>query len=434
MAIICWFASRILQCVGHWPELFNVSKFVFAFTLFLIIAALFGQFAPVIEDKYEYPLHSWSWWTVQQIRSAVKACGGETNSASRDETILARRVLPAPNTVLLGSSLMVVANAETDATWSGKRIDLTTYRQARYFDETVAARLCTRSQTLNLASPGQIPSDAYLTLKEAINEGIRPSLVVYGVAPRDFIDSTMSSPFETESYKYLSRLVSTEDVDRYLDDGVLGSISRKIVSLLPLARYAIDAQLWLEKRVADWQEKSFSIQNCISLEKRMSLLAQYEPLDMVPEFIHAEVAKESEVEKLYLDNLQDYKARYRKPKDSFYRGQLESFERLVESCKERRIELVVVNMPVQKCNIDLIEPAVFHRFLNDVEDIVESNGAKFVNLCAFNEYGKNDYRDSVHLNGFGGRKFINKLVSVLSETKLGSAPAIAGPGNHGFQL
>lgn len=428
--------------MGIGGNLYKLSKFVFSFTLFLLVAALFGQFAPVLEDKYEYPLHSWSWWTVQQIRWASNACGGEanswrcdeTNAAVRDETNSARLGLPAPNTVLLGSSLMVVANAETDATWRGKRIDLTTYRQAKYFDETVSTRLCTRSQTLNLASPGQIPSDAYLTLKEALNEGIRPSLVVYGVAPRDFIDSTMSSPFETESYKYLSRLVSTDDVDRYLDDGLPGSISRKIVSVLPLARHATDARLWLEKRVADWHEKTFSNENCISLEKRMSLLANYEPLDMVPEFIHAEVAKKSEVEKLYLDNLEDYKARYRKPRDSFYRGQLESFERLIELCKERRIELVVVNMPIQKCNIDLIDPDVFQKFLNDVEDVVESNGAKYVNLCAFDEYGKNDYRDSVHLNGFGGRKFINKLVSVLSETKLGSAPAIAGRGNHGFQL
>ncbi|MBX3075472.1 hypothetical protein KF913_16190 [Candidatus Obscuribacterales bacterium] len=383
-----------------------MPKFFVSLFIFLLIALWFGQFASFVQNRYEYPLHSWSWWTVKELRSIAGISRSKSNVRE-----------PSPNTVLLGSSLMVVANAECDATWSNERLDLTTYRKARYFDEVMAsADELNECCSINLSAPGQIPSDAFLTLQEAVNEGLHPSLVIYGIAPRDFIDSTMSSPFETEGYKYLSRLVSTERIDSKLRDGVVQNLNRQLLTSIPLLRYAVDLQMACSKSTLELRDsllrRGFET---MSLEKRMALISTYKPLDMVPGFIHAEIANEAEVEKLYADNLSDYKARYARPKAEFYDGQLSCLEELARFCMDNQIGLVVVNMPIRKCNLDLLSPGIRSKYLADVSHISTEYGAEFVDLCEVDNYSKGDYRDSVHLNGFGGRKFLDRLVAAIAD-------------------
>lgn len=364
--------------------------------IFVLIGLCAGQLAGPIGDKYAYPIHSWSWWSVRALRNLAT---------------------PAPNTVLLGSSLMVVAMAETDATWSGKRIDLTTYRGARYFDSVMNREVAFDQEirTVNLASPGQIPSDAYLTLKEAQNEGVRPNLVVYGVAPRDFFDSTLSSPFDTECYRYLTRLVSAAELETDLNDGFFQTVTRTTTSLLPFSRQSVDLRMQASDTVSHWNKqlgKQLALQE-MTLEQRMQLLSTYEPLDMVPGFIHAEVAHREDVEKLYRENLDDYKARYRKPKMSFYTGQMSCFEKLISLCKENKINLVVVNMPIRECNATLLAPELLQRYIDDLRNTCAARHVPFHDLCDYNSHPKSDFRDSVHLNGFGGKKLIDRLVERL---------------------
>jgi len=384
-----------------------MPRFVISISIFLAIAIGFGWFASSIQNKYDYPVHTWSWWSVDAIRKLDRA----------------------PDTVLLGSSLMVVAMAECDATWSGERIDLTTYRDAKYLDDALVRESGNQTYTINLSSPGQIPSDAYLTLKEALNEGIYPERVIYGVAPRDFVDSTMSSAFDTECYKYLSRLVPTNELK--LHDEFAQSVGRELVAKLPLLRHSIDLQMLGGNVVSKVLDERLPKEK-LSLEKRMALISSYEPLDMVPGFIHAEVARLADVGKLYRDNLADYQARYRKPKESFYKEQMTCFEKLVDLCNDNGIELVVVNMPIRECNVKLLDESILNRFRNDLAAVSTANHVPFVDLCQFKDYDQNDYRDSVHLNGFGGRKFIDKLATVVAkQTTLSS---VAQKENRESQL
>jgi hypothetical protein len=409
-----------------------MPRFVLSLAIFLALALLFGQFSGLVANKYEYPLHSWSWWSVRELkklRLANHSSGqtGESNGFAETDAV------DAPNTVLLGSSLMVVANAECDATWRNERLDLTTYRKARYFDAVVSSATGEDTVSLNLSAPGQIPSDAYLTLKEALSEGLRPGRVVYGVAPRDFIDSTMGSAYDTEGYKYLSRIVPCEEIDQHLNNGLLETGSHLIGRSLPLCRHAVDLQMSCFDFVSR-QTQALLPTQVLSLEKRMALLSTYEPLDMVPGFIHAEVARPEECRRLYSDNLNDYQARYRHPKPEFYKGQLLCLAELARLCRENTIELLVVNMPVRECNIALLDKNLLRKFRADVERISTANGACYVDLCQFADYDKLDYRDSVHLNGFGGRKFLNRLAKAIPLRQRRPAPAVAVRENRGSRI
>lgn len=306
---------------------------------------------------------------------------------------------------------MVVAMAEGDATWSGKRLDLTTYRKARYLDA-----LLRDHETMNLASPGQVVSDAYLTLKVALDEGIKPKRVVYGIAPRDFIDSTMESPVDTECFRYVSRLVPTQEIELFLSQDMVSKMARQIARAVPLSGKTVDIQLKFFESASNWTDSALRNKLAVQtmpLEKRMLLLSTYEPLDMVPGFSHAEVAHRADVDKQYRDNREDYKARYRKPKQEFYDGQLSCLSKLVALCKNNQIKLVVVNMPIRKSNVELLDSRLYAKYISDVSKLVESKGSVYQDLCSFDEYSKQEFRDSVHLNGFGGMKFAKKLAEVL---------------------
>ncbi|MDZ4834854.1 MAG: hypothetical protein SGJ27_13835 [Candidatus Melainabacteria bacterium] len=424
----------------------NLSRFVLSLLIFIVVGYGAGLAIGPIVDKYDYPIHSWSWWSVRGIRDAVDNAKAER--------------APVPNTILLGSSLMVVAMAESDATWSKQRLDLTTYRKARYFDSLLSAqgprpgagslpaqgskhgslsptpvnapnlKLGSLLQTINLASPGQLVSDAYLTLKEALNEGLKPRLVIYGIAPRDMIDSTMESALDTECYRYLSRLVPTSELEPLLSSSEVSSLSRKVSSALPLARRSLDIQLKCFETASSWRDKALKnglAGEAMPLEKRMMLLSTYEPLDMVPGFIHAEVAQRADVDKVYRDNSKDYIARYRKPDFRFYNGQLQCLSNLIDLCEQNDIHLMVVNMPLRRCNVDLIDSQIYAKYIKDVSALVAAKGSTYADLCEFQSYSKQDYRDPVHLNGFGGMKFINRLANLISETRQNSLQAANVP-------
>ena len=154
---------------------------------------------------------TWTWWTLENL--------DHLQSQS------------PPETLFLGSSLMVVGIAECDATVFRERLDLTRYRGARYFDalssvdsspdsssesssisQSIDTRvdsteLCNRARSgsLNLASPGQLPSDAYLLVLECIRRGVVPSRIIYGIAPRDLYDGTVDNPARTEPFLVLSK-------------------------------------------------------------------------------------------------------------------------------------------------------------------------------------------------------------------------------------
>src|SRR5262249_6607891 len=210
--------------------------------LCFVTSCLLGVLLPPLNDRFQYPVHTWTWWTVKNVRdrcSTIKSERTEKMRSNQKERSEAGE-RPDCRVVLLGSSLMVVAMAECDSTWLKERIDLTTYRDARYFDERIQHLFDRNPGTLNLSAPGQVPSDAYLTLKFALKQGIKPDLIVYGLAPRDFLDGTMQSPFDSECYRYLNRLVPAVELNAVLNDGSIESVFRSVCSSTPILERSID--------------------------------------------------------------------------------------------------------------------------------------------------------------------------------------------------
>jgi hypothetical protein len=115
------------------------------------------------------------------------------------------------------------------------------------------------------------------------------------------------------------------------------------------------------------------------------------------------------------DDITIYKGRYRNPDPSIYRAQFKFLQRLADLCKQEQIKLVLVEMPITERNVSLIKPRDYQAYKSDLSLLAERNCLPLLNLCQFECYDfQSDYKDSVHLNGYGGKKFVDHLVSHLS--------------------
>ncbi len=410
-------ATANIPASGNNPASTNkrqrTSKVLSAFTLSVIAFAAINAglaYSPYSQTNPEITsYHSWTWWTVNDIRHATKPS----------------------NVVLLGSSLMVAAIAECDANFQKQSLDLATYRGASYMDSVLHDKLGGTFNTMNLSAPGQMPSDAYLTLKAALKEGMKPKVIVYGIAPRDFLDGTMQSPSDTEAFKYLRRSVDISDCGFDYFSSPFGKFDWFLQRSVNLYRLSLDCRLTLEKLSRQY----LSHNGLINLPEQegaagpfaIRLRALLRPFNIEPGTFLAlqTVNDKSEM----IDNRRDYKDRYRNPDQHLYETQFRFLDRIVDTCKKENIELILVQMPIRQENVQILKPALYDKYKGDLARVCADKKITLLDLCKFDQYSKDDYRDTVHLNGFGGKKFVDNLVAAIdADNQLKTSLTTAGKG------
>jgi hypothetical protein len=373
---------------------------------FLVNLAL--RFKPLEVDRYDFPYHGWSYWSVNAIRNM---------DASR------------VNVVLLGSSLVVSAIAECDATVKNKQLDLCYYRGAQYFDERMRDHFGRDYSTIDLSIPGQIPSDAYLTMKAALANGITPGAVVYGVAPRDFIDQTLKDATDTDAFHYLSRLVDMGDCAPELYHTPVSQLDWNLQRLVYLYSVAPSYCAAARNSIAQRLEPLLLAATAGSRQQVMNVSVTRSS----PDFPTANIDPGTHCALVahdrgpFLDNLDDYKNRYKQPDAKKYQTQMQFLQKLIGLCQSNQIKLILVNMPITKRNVDLLAPAWRERYFHDLQTVCTTHDVPFIDACDFSKYAADDYRDTVHLNAFGARKFIDLLTEQLAKQPA-SAQAILSAG------
>ncbi|MGH9552807.1 MAG: hypothetical protein ACRD3W_25735, partial [Terriglobales bacterium] len=326
---------------------------------------------------------------------------------------------------LLGSSLVVVAMSECDATVQKQPLDLCFYRKDAYLDQQLKKRFGCDYRSINLAAPGQIPSDAYLTLEAALKNGIKPGALIYGLAPRDFIDGTLQNAYDTEPFQYLSHIVDVRNC--------AGDIYRNPISQVDwgLKRgvflYGASTEILQELHDQAWRDlNTFLTAQTGGTAEVMQhpvkpLIPSYQLFDMAP----GSMIARADAGRAPCDNTQDYKDRYKNPNLASYKNQFGFLERLITLCQRNDIELVLVNMPVTPHNLSLLGRQWHERYLRDVAHVAAVHNITYIDECTPGRYQPEDFHDIVHLTGKGGKKFIDNLVEKLSAAPNASAAMIA---------
>jgi hypothetical protein len=373
-------------------------RFIVAALLFIAINAGLSFGTPFDFDPYRFVYKGWAWWTMQALKSDTEL----------------------HNVALLGSSLVVSAVSNCDANHFLTSFDLTKYHKAGYLDYLLHKRLNGEFNTFNLSAPGQMPSDAYLTLKGMVNVSQRPEVVIYGIAPRDFIDSTLSSPVDTEPFKYLRRIVNIDDVASGLYRSPIPRLDWFLQRTVYLYGNSLDIQMSSNELFT--YVMSYVVPQPTKTDRpftwwdRTHILPKYLAGEIIPNSMMAVPSTQNEAKQRYTDNTDEYRERYKRPEPSIYQTQFYFLRKLASYCHKEKIELVLVNMPLSKENIALLKPEVYQQYLQAIKEFGYNMNYPVIDLCAPSVYSKGDFHDTVHLNAFGGKKFIWTLVDALHKS------------------
>ncbi len=385
------------------------SVFNVAFAIFVVTNLLLSFSPPIEFDKFNFPYKGWAWWTFNDLRKS----GDEHNVA------------------LLGSSLMVSAVNNADAMYLQKPLNLANYHNAVFLDKLLVNKFGGQFKTYNLAAPGQMPSDAYMSLHAMLKTHQRPDVVVYGVAPRDFYDSSMASPVDTEPYKFLHRLVNLDDSWNKLFKSPFDKLNFILERDCFLYGNALDISMIVCEKWDQTLNKFFPAptgKNMFTYWDRVKLLPAYKAGEIHPLAVVCHPQKPGEPAE-FVDNTPEYKERYRDPDIKNYKIQHYFLLKLVELCKRERIELVVVNMPITLDNIRVLGSYRYMGYVNALRQMSKDHKVPAFDLNDFALYSKSDYHDGVHLNAYGAKKLFKQLTGIMGGT-FSTSLALEASGNH----
>ncbi|MBY0546966.1 MAG: hypothetical protein K2W95_06715 [Candidatus Obscuribacterales bacterium] len=385
------------------------STFLLAGAVFLAMNAMMSFFTPFPFDPYKFNYKGWTWWTFNALRNSDRIS----------------------NIALVGSSTMVSAIAGCDANFQKRGLDLTEHHRASYLEHLLKKRYPKGEfETFSLSAPGQMPSDAYISLKAMVATSSRPDVVIYGLAPRDFIDSTLSAPGDTDAFRYLTRIVNIDDVAQRVFRSPLSKLDWCFQRLVFLYGNSLDFRMALTDgatAIVDaslprpWSKKPFTWWD------RRDILPGYLPAEIHPEAVMAGPIDFETAKSKYKDNTVEYIQRYKQPDDHVYKTQMYFMGKIADYCRKERIELVLVNMPVTLQNLRILTPTKYYDYLNKLQAFSMMQKISLYDLNDFTRYSQLDFHDSVHLNAFGGQKFFEDVSkSMASDTRVNELVLMSG--------
>lgn len=162
------------------------SRFIAALAFFFVVdLAVRFQIHP---DPYSLPQRSFIWWAVHDYKQLKQV----------------------PDIVLFGSSLMLATVNEGDAAHYNKLIDSATHHRSLYLEELLKDKQDKPVSTFSFAIGGQMASDAYAIAANFITPKFKPQLIIWGIAPRDLLDSAFPGAITSDTAQYMNKIAGVD--------------------------------------------------------------------------------------------------------------------------------------------------------------------------------------------------------------------------------
>jgi hypothetical protein len=321
---------------------------------------------------------------------------------------LSRRV--SPQALLIGSSLMLALNQdESGGTY------LCGYDPS-YLRGLLDRATGKKITCLNLATDGQMASEAYFMAAAACNAPDFPRVLIYGVAWRDFVDAELGQECRTESFNSIAPFAPISAVrDIYSEQAMQEFI---FCHYFYLYRNRTDFKNLLSVPVKDLLENLPLDRSFVRLApdcywrpaKKGILIEQWTP-----------GRQGALVETMRLQYPNRLKAYFKSVQTTVYDLPQKQtadlshhyFKCLQELCKEKKVRLVVVNMPISPDTAKVVPAKPMQEFRDFLHKGEQEGGYDLIDLWADRHFSDSDYIDGVHLNVTGMRKFSDMLVQEL---------------------
>lgn len=346
-----------------------------------------------LTDPHNSPIRSLIWWTTKGYLAEPQA----------------------PDIVLLGSSLMMTAHHAGDATKLNEIVNEVKHFHSSCMEDYLAQKSGQKPSAFSFAIAGQMASDAYLIARSLLVGDKQPKVIVYGIAPRDLIDNTLSSPASTETFKYLDRFSDFSDIalsartsaNEFMQYGL-----EKAIYSMSHRPDLVCLQHKFAYSLAPFGKDAYTQSEI----KTPFMLRQIARMDVPDDNGSNELrigpyGREAEP---FRDNTAEYRHRYAYIKQKTYKSQLSYLNKLMSLCKKQGIQLVMVNMPLTPGNVSLMPAGFYEQYKNTVAAMARENGARFLDMNKADAFEQKHFADTVHLNGLGGVQFFKLLSDELA--------------------
>lgn len=320
----------------------------------------------------------------------------------------------APDVVVFGSSQMGSAIACADAQLTKQVVDTATHKKLVSLETELFRQLGGKPVTVfNAAIPGCMVSDVDLISAVLFHEsGLKPKVVVVGVAPRDFLDNTMPSPTGTEPWHFFAQFVPVSERPAAAFTDFFTNLDWQINQhtlreLYPLAQALLGTENANEPE-AEADTKGKDKKNDTPLAAVLGTLGEVKAGQwLVP----------ANIPPMWKDNTPEYKNRFKDSRHPIYITERQFFNDFLARMQRENIKVIAVGMPSLPMNRALLPDKFWVRFHSDVAAACRAHGALYVPMYDDPSYEVADYLDTVHLDASGGQKLFAKVAAAMAAQK-----------------
>lgn len=319
-----------------------------------------------------------------------------------------------PDVLTIGSSLSQASFSCADALIANRPAptlghEVYSYGRCDYLQSKLSEISGKKHSLLDMSIGGCMASDAYFLLVNTVKTRPAIKTVIFAVAPRDFVATDASKDPEKSP---VGAFLKKKSLNLWTDNKV--SPQEKFEAALASVWHFFDIK-------ADYQHLS-QLLTCQILKRNPDL---YTATNIDPELLGAENRVEflpvpiSAGEVLPLDKknkeAQIYKGFYNPFSVERMNQQFGFFEKSLEFCRQNKIAVVVIDMPLSKLNRDQMDPKMPGMYLPKLAKTCAKYGVHLVELEENKNFVDDDFRDSCHMIGTGGKKLIDIVASSISK-------------------
>lgn len=332
-------------------------------------------------------------------------------SLAQATTVLETRAGTEP-VVLIGSSLILAPLWSVDVADGAFFKDCMQHHTSSHLEKLVDRPV------VSLATAGQFVSDTYLITEKLLNGKQRPSVLIYGIAPRDFMDDTtgglaMTSVFdslvETKDFSKIDKLFFNNFDER--GDFVL---NRSVFLYRKRGRYQAKVQDFAakleDKMLAQLPLSNQAVSDAGVNTSSGSSGRSASPVDPLANFLLG-----GDRDAVWKQSIEEYAKRYKHFNAKQFEKQKECFRALTALCAERKIKLCVVAMPLTDDNLKLMPSGLYQQYISFVKEATKESAVPFLDLQSAKAYDESNFYDTVHLNSKGGEKFLSTVSNLVRE-------------------
>ncbi len=288
-----------------------------------------------------------------------------------------------PNVVFSGSSTVLYPLYQLDWSTYGAQPTFEQYTHVHYVEDALSQQTQRKVQVNNISFLGFMISDDLFIIKNYLEGEHSPQTLVLMVAPRDFCDSLFESPASGIAFRKLSNWSNTAEfcgtyltqptdyVDFLLGKGVF--------------TYAMRA------KIQDKMHDYFA-------QKQEALQANRElPANADPDL-------------KWQKSIREYSTRYRNITFEKMQKQFVFLDRLLNTCKQRDINVVLINAPLTKRSLAMLPAGLYESYCAKLARAATSNSCRYFDFSHSDVFTNDDFSDIVHLNNFGAKKMLSAIL------------------------